>query len=64
MYKNRHYKMPSGALTDPKVLIRLLTPTQDLVFAPSAIRGHAVGGGFRDLTVLKAAGTRSGSAAR
>jgi hypothetical protein len=45
-------------LTLPGTVIRLLTPTQDLVFA-QAIRVTRSGGGFRDLTVVekKTAGT-------
>jgi hypothetical protein len=44
--------MRSAALTHPGTVIRLLTPTQDLVFARGD-HGHAFGGGFRDLTVTK-----------
>lgn len=50
--------MWSGILTGPDALIRLLTPTQDLVFA-QAKRVTRSGGDFRDLTVVekKTAGT-------
>ena len=47
-------------LTHPRVVISLLTPTQDLVFVQSE-HGHAVGGGFRDLTVGKDGRCQSGS---
>ena len=54
--KKQTLKIPYRILTLLGTLISLLNPTQDLVFA-RAIRGHAVGGGFRDLTVRKTAGT-------
>jgi len=47
---------PSG-LTLPGTLIRLLTPTQDLVFATERSRVTRSGGDFRDLTVFRAEGT-------
>ena len=56
--KNRHDKIPYGALTHPGTVISLLTPTQDLVFAQGD-QGHAVGGGFRDLPVLQDSRYRS-----
>jgi hypothetical protein len=55
--KNRHDKIPYGALTHPGTVISLLTPTQDLVFAQGDQRVTQSGGGFRDLTVTKTAGT-------
>jgi hypothetical protein len=44
--KKPHIKSLPKILTHRDVVIRLLTPTQDLVFA-RAIKGHAVGGRFQ-----------------
>src|SRR5256885_8535401 len=52
-----HHNMKPSGLTLPGPLIRLWTPTQDLVFATERSRVTRSGGDFRDLTVFRAAGT-------
>src|SRR5437016_4142852 len=51
------HNMGPRSLTLPGSLIRLLTPTQDLVFATERSRVTRSGGDFRDLTVFRAADT-------